>query len=137
MYDDQPVQAAEMAKRLSAVAADMATLRHDIESGQLVLDPEEGKQIRLMLAKQMDQVDGWLAQARGLARRAPLGQNPVADAMAGKFAERAGGEGTSFGAVFASYRQILQDTDDTVAEAMRQYRELEDRTSETFQRLAN
>jgi hypothetical protein len=137
MYDDQPVQPAETAKRLSALAANMATLRHDIESGQLTLDPEAGKQIRDMLATQMEQVDGWLAQARGLARRAPLGQNPVGAAMAGKFEERAGGEGTSFAAVFTSYRQVLQDTDDTVAEAMRLYREVDDRTSETFQRIVN
>ncbi|MBP2325042.1 flagellar hook-basal body complex protein FliE [Kibdelosporangium banguiense] len=137
MYDDQPVQPADMSKRLSALAANMATLRHDIESGQLTLDPEAGKQIRDMLAKQIDQVDGWLEQARGLARRAPLGENPVGHAMAGKFEQRAGGEGTSFAAVFSSYRQVLQDTDDTVGEAMRLYRETEDRTSDTFKKLAN
>ena len=134
MYLDQP---AEMAERLPALAANMATLRHDVESGRLTLDPEAGKQIRDMLAAQMEQVDSWLAQARSLARRAPLGENPVGAAMAGKFEERAGGEGTSFAAVCASYRQVLQDTDDTVGEAMRLYREVEDRTSETFQRLAN
>jgi hypothetical protein len=135
MYDDQPVQPADTAKRLSALAENMATLRHDIESGQLTLDPTAGKQIRDMLATQMQQVDGWLAQARDLARRPPLGQNPVGTAMAGKFEQRAGGEGTSFAAVFTSYRQVLQDTDDTVGEAMRLYRETEDRTSETFRRL--
>lgn len=134
MYDDQPL---EMAERLPALAANMATLRHDIESGQLTLDPDAGKQIRDMLATQMQQVDGWLAQARDLARRAPLGQNPVGTAMAGKFEERAGGEGSSFAAVFTSYRQVLQDTDDTVGEAMRLYHEAEDRTSETFQRLVD
>jgi hypothetical protein len=134
MYDDQPQK---MAERLPALARKMATLRHDIESGQLTLDPEAGKQIRDMLATQMQQVDGWLAQSRDLARRAPLGQNPVGTAMAGKFEDRAGGEGTSFAAVFTSYRQVLQDTDDTVAEAMRLYRDAEDRTSETFQRLVN
>jgi hypothetical protein len=137
MYDDQPDQAREMAERLPALAANMATLRHDIESGHLTLDPEAGKQIRDMLAAQMEQVDGWLAQARSLARRAPLGENPVGTAMAGKFEERAGGDGTSFAAVFTSYRQVLQDTDDTVSEAMRLYSEAEDRTSETFQRLVN
>jgi hypothetical protein len=135
MYLDQPAQPAEMANRLSGLAANMATLRHDIESGQLMLDAEEGTRIREMLARQMEQVDGWLAQARSLARRAPLGQNPVGAAMAGKFEERAGGEGTSFAGVFTSYRQVLQDTDDTVAAAVRMYRETEDRTSETFQRL--
>ncbi|CAM3703423.1 hypothetical protein KIPE111705_21100 [Kibdelosporangium persicum] len=135
MYDDQPVQAG-MRERLAVLAADMATLRHDVESGQLRLDPEAGQQIRDMLARQMEQVDGWLAQARGLARRAPLGQNPVGDAMAAKFEERAGGGGTSFTAVFTSYRQVLQDTDDTVEEAMRRYRDVEERTSETFKRLA-
>jgi hypothetical protein len=136
MYDDQPVQPAEAASRLAGLAANMATLRHDIESGQLTLDPQAGKQIRDMLAQQIEQVDGWLAQARDLARRAPLGQNPVGTAMAGKFEERAGGEGTSFAGVFTSYRQVLQDTDDTVAEAMRLYREVDERTSEAFQRLA-
>ncbi|MET0273848.1 MAG: hypothetical protein ABW360_12745 [Phenylobacterium sp.] len=137
MYDDQPVEPVEMTARLSALAANMATLRHDIESGQLMLDPEAGRQIRAMLAKQIDQVDGWLEQARGMARRAPLGQNPVGHAMAGKFEERAGGEGTSFAAVFTSYRQVLQDTDDTVNEAMRLYGDVEGRTSETFHRLSN
>ncbi|MET0132399.1 MAG: hypothetical protein ABW215_02285 [Kibdelosporangium sp.] len=136
MYDDQPVQAG-MQKRLAVLAADMATLRQDVESGQLLLDPEAGKQLRDMLARQLDQVDGWLAQARGLARRAPLGQHPVGDAMAAKFEERAGGGGTSLTAVFTSYREILQDTDDTVEEAMRRYRDVDDRAGETFNRLAN
>jgi hypothetical protein len=135
MYDDQPVEA-EMQKRLAVLATDMATLRHDVDSGQLKLDPEAGKQLREMLARQVEQVDTWLSQARGLARQAPLGEHPVGYAMAAKFEQRAGGGGTSLTAVFTSYRQILQDTDDTVAEAMRRYQDVEERTRETFNRLA-
>ena len=135
MYDDQPVEA-DVQQKLVSLATSMATLRHDVDSGRLQLDPEAGKQLREMLARQVEQVDTWLSQARGLSRQAPLGEHPVGWAMAAKFEQRAGGGGTSLTAVFTSYRQILQDTDDTVAEAMRRYRDVEERTRETFNRLA-
>lgn len=90
-----------------------------------------------MLAGQIDRVDNWLDRARSLARRVPLGQNPVGDAMAAKFEDRAGGMGTtSFANVFTSYRQVLCDAHDTVGEAMREYRDVEQRTTEEFRKLA-
>jgi hypothetical protein len=119
------------------LASRIGSLNEDVQSGRLQLDPAAGEQIRSMLAGQMQQVDTWLDRARGLARRVPLGQNPVGEAMAGKFEDRAGGENSSFAGVFTSYRQVLQDAHDTMGEAMRMYGETEQKTVDTLRKLSS
>ena len=122
--------------RLAEVATKVVVLRENVESGKLVLDPAAGEEILSMLKQQMDQVDSWLSRASGLARRAPFGQHPVGEAMAAKFENTAGGEGTSLAGVLTPYRQVLQDAHDTVGEAMKQYRAVEDNHVESFRNLA-
>ncbi|GAB3897194.1 hypothetical protein GCM10029964_079670 [Kibdelosporangium lantanae] len=137
MYDDEPPQRPVMARDLAPLTAELVSVREHVESGSLRLNPEAGERIRAMLRKQMDDVDGWLERARGLTQRPPLGLNPVGETVAGTYESRAGGEDdTSFIAVFASYRQSLQDTDDTVREAVQKYHEADDRNAERFKRLA-
>jgi len=137
MYSDEVPQKPVMARDLAPFNAELAAVRDHVQSGSLRLDPEAGERIRAMLSKQMDEVDGWLERARGLTQRPPLGLNPVGETVAGTYESRAGGEDdTSFIAVFASYRQSLQDTDDTVREAVQRYHEADDRNAERFKKFA-
>jgi hypothetical protein len=137
MYSDEVPQKPVMARDLAPFTAELAAVRDHVQSGSLRLDPEAGERIRAMLSKQMDEVDGWLERARGLTQRPPLGLNPVGETVAGTYESRAGGEDdTSFIAVFASYRQSLQDTDDTVREAVQRYHEADDRNAERFKKFA-
>jgi hypothetical protein len=122
-------------RQMKVLAASVGQLRDQVRSGQLSLDPEAGQEILSMLTEQMDQVDGWLQRAQGLARRAPLGQNPVGEAMAAKFETRANGDDASFIGVLTPYRQVLLDAHDAVNEAMKSYQTVENDQVNTFQRL--
>ncbi|MCP2261490.1 hypothetical protein LX15_005216 [Streptoalloteichus tenebrarius] len=111
-------------------------LRRDIDAGRLALDPAAGEQLRTALREQVDLADAWLERARGMARRVPLGRNPVGQAMAEKFERRAEGTDESCVAVLEQYRQVLEDAHNAVADAMRHYREVEQSHVESFTRLA-
>ncbi|GAB2686425.1 hypothetical protein GCM10027271_56400 [Saccharopolyspora gloriosae] len=129
----QPMMAAK--QRLQASAAAVGTLRTDVAAGRLKLDPEAGREVQDLLTEQLDQVDAWLRRSDDLGRRAPLGQNPVGEAMAGKFADRATSEGDSFTGVLTQYRQVLDEAQDAVAEAMRRYQTADEHAVDMFQNL--
>jgi hypothetical protein len=101
-------------------------LRENIRSGKLALDPATGEELRKLLLEQVEQVDSWLARAGRLARPAPLGANPVSDAMSDKFESRAEGDPLSFVNVMTAYRTVLQDTHDQVSAAITKYQQVDE-----------
>lgn len=106
------------------------------KQADLQLDPSAGEKLKAMLADEMQQVDAWLAKAGDLSRRAPLGRNPVGEAMAAKFANRAGDGSNALAGVLKSYRQILQETNDAVATAMNLYQGTEQRAVSSLKTAA-
>src|ERR1041384_8330742 len=76
----------------STINGQTVELGENIKSGKVMLDPATGEELRKLLREQVDQVDSWLARAGRLARPAPLGANPVSDAMSTKFESRAEGD---------------------------------------------
>jgi len=101
-------------------------LSENIKSGKVMLDPATGEELRKLLREQVEQVDSWLARAGRLARPAPLGANPVSDAMATKFEARAEGDPLSFVNVMSAYRTVLQDTHDQVSAAITKYQQVDE-----------
>ncbi|GLY66745.1 hypothetical protein [Amycolatopsis taiwanensis] len=89
------------------------------------VDPSAGKKLQTMLAAEMQQVESWLAKAGELSQRAPLGRNPVGEAMAAKFADRAGDGGSALAGVLKPYKQVLQQAHDAVVAAMDMYQSTE------------
>jgi hypothetical protein len=124
--------------RLIEMTATVETIREDVAAGRLALDPEAGDRILSMLRDQLARVDTWLRRAQGLARRAPLGENPVGQAMAGKFEHRAGAtdDDMSLAGVLVPYRQVLLDAHDAVDQAMRAYQQVEGDHVRLFRKLA-
>jgi hypothetical protein len=125
------------ALKVAQMTATVATIREDVVAGRLTLDPEAGEEILSMLRGQLIRVDVWLQRARGLARRAPLGENPVGQAMAAKFEHRAGAtdDDMSLAGVLTPYRQVLVDAHDAVDHAMRAYQQIEDDSVTVFRKL--
>lgn len=132
MSDAQPINSS--ARELEKSATQVGVLRENVRSGQLQLDPSAGAKIQSMLLEQQDRVENWLNRAQALAR-APLGSNPVGDAMAGKFAKRVSGADDSLVVVLGRYRHVLEQAHDAVSEAMRQYRDLEENAADSLQNL--
>jgi hypothetical protein len=101
-------------------------LNENISSGKVTLDPATGEELRKLLGEQIEQVDSWLARAGRLARPAPLGANPIGDAMANKFEARAEGDPYSFLNVMTAYRTVLQDTHDQVSAAITKFQQVDE-----------
>jgi hypothetical protein len=102
----------------------------------LQLNPTAGEKLRSMLAAEIEQVDAWLQRSNDLARRAPLGKNPVGEAMAAKFGNRADGDAESLAGVLKPYRQVLQDAHGAVIEAMKLYQSTEQRVVASLRKAA-
>ncbi|MFC5060097.1 hypothetical protein [Saccharothrix xinjiangensis] len=114
----------------------VAALQETVNSGQVSLDPATGEELRRMLLEQIDQVDSWLERAGRLARPAPLGANPVGDKMAHKFEARADGDPRSFVAVMTAYREVLQQTHDSVRSAIRNFTAADEEHEVEMKRLS-
>jgi hypothetical protein len=111
-------------------------LRDTVSSGQVQLDPTAGEELRRQLQYQIDQVDTWLEQSRsGITRPAPLGANPVGDAMRDKFTDRAAGEQYSFVGVMTAYRTVLEQTRTSVVEAIENFTGLDEETQLELRKL--
>lgn len=128
-------EAVMVGRKIAAVAA----IRDNVVAGRLTLDPEVGDKVLSMLRDQMDRVDAWLRGAQRLARRAPLGRNPVGQAMAAKFEHRAGADdgSLSLAGVLTPYRLVLGEAHAAVDEAMKLYRRTEEDQADGFRRLAD
>ncbi|WP_447004164.1 hypothetical protein ACRAKI_31695 [Saccharothrix isguenensis] len=113
----------------------LVALQETVNTGQVSLDPVTGEELRKMLVEQMDLVDSWLERAGRLARPAPLGANPVGDRMALKFEARADGDPRSFVAVMTAYREVLQQTHDSVQCAIRNFIAIDEEHGSEFVRL--
>ncbi|MER7015165.1 hypothetical protein ABT324_27355 [Saccharopolyspora sp. NPDC000359] len=126
-----------MTRTLARSAVSIRELRRAVESNDLRLDPSAGEQIRSALEAQMSTVDAWLNRANGLTANAPLGQNPVGQAMAVKFASRAQGGENSFSDVLAKYRAVLEEARDAINAAMRTYEQADERAADDFRKIAD
>jgi hypothetical protein len=119
MHNDDPTPPA-------TINGQAIELGENIKSGKVMLDPATGEELRKLLREQVEQVDSWLARAGRLARPAPLGANPVGDAMANKFESRAEGDPYSFVNVMSAYRTVLQDTHDQVSAAITKFQQVDE-----------
>ena len=123
-------------QEVPTVNGQVVALQETVNSGRVSLDPATGEELRKMLLEQMDQVDSWLERAGRLARPAPIGRNPVGDRLAQKFETRADGDPRSFVAVMTAYREVLQQTHDSVQNAIRNFTQVDDESSVELRRLS-
>lgn len=98
-----------------------------VSSGQVQIDPTAGEELRKQFQAQIDQVDSWIERANSsIARPAPLGANPVGDKMRDKFTHRAEGEQYSFVSVMTAYRTVLEQTKNSIVEAIGNFQRLDE-----------
>ncbi|MGW6441977.1 hypothetical protein [Lentzea sp. NPDC055074] len=106
---------------------DAVPLRETVSSGQVQIDPTAGEELRKQFQAQIDQVDSWIERATtSIARPAALGANPVGDKMRDKFTHRAEGEQYSFVSVMTAYRTVLEQTKNSIVEAIGNFEALDE-----------
>jgi hypothetical protein len=135
MYIAEPVNDAEPPPPPLTVNGQSVALNETVNAGKVLLDPATGEELRKLLREQVDQVDSWLERAGRLARPAPLGANPVGDLMAQKFEARADGDPLSFVSVMTAYRDVLQQTHDSVHTAIENFQRVDDEHRAELARL--
>jgi hypothetical protein len=117
---------------------DAVPLRDTVSSGEVQLDPTAGEELRKQFQAQIDQVDSWLERANNtIARPAPLGANPVGDAMRDKFTQRAEGEQYSFVNVMTAYRTVLEQTKNSIVEAIENFTRLDEEKQAELKKFMN
>jgi len=118
---------------------DAVPLGETVRSGQVQIDPTAGEDLRKQLQAQIDQVESWIQRATSsIARPAPLGANPVGDKMRDKFTHRAEGEQYSFVSVMTAYRTVLEQTKNSIVEAIGNFQALdEDQQAELKKHMGN
>ncbi|GLZ29288.1 hypothetical protein Lesp02_14780 [Lentzea sp. NBRC 105346] len=113
----------------------MKKTEHALRADAVTLDPEAGEKLSKALRDQMNQVDSWLERAGEVARPAPLGANPVSDAMTSKFSGRAEGDRLSFVNVMTAYRTVLEQTHSAVTTAIRNFQAVDEDHQVALRRL--
>ncbi|KJK42358.1 hypothetical protein UK23_37570 [Lentzea aerocolonigenes] len=117
---------------------DAVPLKDTVTSGQVQLDPTAGEELRKQFQAQIDQVDTWLERANNsIARPAPLGANPVGDKMREKFTQRAEGEPYSFVSVMTAYRTVLEQTKNSIVEAIENFNRLDEEHQAELKKIMN
>lgn len=117
---------------------DAVPLKDTVTSGQVQLDPAAGEELRKQFQAQIDQVDTWLERANNsIARPAPLGANPVGDKMREKFTQRAEGEPYSFVSVMTAYRTVLEQTKNSIVEAIDNFNRLDEEHQAELKKIMN
>lgn len=115
---------------------DAVPLQDTVSSGQVQLDPTAGEELRKQFQAQIDQVDSWIERANtSIARPAPLGANPVGDAMRDKFTQRAEGEQYSFVNVMTAYRTVLEQTKNSIVAAIENFTRLDEETQAELKKI--
>ncbi|MGP4018688.1 hypothetical protein [Saccharopolyspora sp. 5N708] len=107
-----------------------------VRSGGIVLEPGVGERLLAALDDYIAMADESLAKARTMSRAAPLGDNPVAHAMAEKFKQRADGGAGSLVDSLDTYLASLTDARDAVQEAMRRYADDQQAQAAELRRIA-
>ncbi len=136
MYIAEPGDEVAPPQEVPTVNGQVVALQETVNSGRVSLDPATGEELRKMLLEQIDQVDSWLERAGRLARPAPIGANPVGDKLAQKFESRAEGDPRSFVAVMTAYREVLQQTHDSVQSAIRNFTTVDEEHRSELTRLS-
>lgn len=135
---------------LATMATAVSAVRRSVSAGHLRLDPDAAERLISVLRAQQDAVDLAVRRLGALARPVPLGANPVGSAMEGKFWSRAATDGDpartapdgpstdrSLTNMLTRYRRTLDEAEQAVTTAMRQYRTDEDDNVTRFRRVTS
>ena len=105
--------------------ADAAAFRNAAVNGQLGVDPDAAQTVLKKIRLGKDQVENLLRNAGSLAEAPKLGNNPVGNAIAAKFVQRADGGGESYATALRNLYNQYQQAEDAIVAAMSHYDKIE------------
>ncbi|TWH21160.1 hypothetical protein [Prauserella rugosa] len=105
--------------------ADAAAFRQAAVNGQVGIDPDAAETVLNKLRTGKDAVEALIRQTEELATPPQIGANPVGNAMAAKFSDRAGGGGESYADALRNLYTQYDEAEQAITTAMRQYRDID------------
>ncbi|MTD57900.1 hypothetical protein [Amycolatopsis pithecellobii] len=112
--------------------AGAAAFRNAAASGLLGVDPDAAQNVLKKIRAGKDSVESLLRSAGALAEAPKLGANPVGNAIAAKFAERADGGGDSYTTALQNLYSQYEQAEQAVVEAMRHYHQIDQAASDAL-----
>ncbi|HET6500938.1 MAG TPA: hypothetical protein VFG87_09280 [Amycolatopsis sp.] len=112
--------------------ADAAAFKAAAVNGQLGVDPDAAQTVLKKIRTGKDSVENLMRAAGALAEPPKLGANPVGDAIAAKFAQRADGGGDSYALALKNLYAQYDQAEQAIVTAMNQYHRVEQDASDAL-----
>lgn len=112
--------------------ADAAAFRNAAVTGQVGVDPDAAQTVLAKIRTGKDQIEALLNDSDFLAHPPKVGANPVGNAMAHKFSDRAAGGGDSYAQALRNLYHQYQEAEQAIVLAMRHYEETDQSAAEPF-----
>lgn len=116
--------------------SDAAAFANAAATGQIGIDPDEAQTVLNKIRSGKDQVDDLITQSGALGAAPRLGANPVGNAIAAKYSDRANGGNDSYVAALRNLRAQYESVEGAIVAAIKNYGEMEAAGIESFQRKA-
>jgi hypothetical protein len=113
-------------------AADANAFKAAAAAGQVGIDPDAAQAVLNKIRTGKDAVESLLAGAGALAQPPKLGDNPVGNAMAAKFVQRADGGGDSYAAALQNLLDQYSAAEEGIVTAMARYHEMDQAAADPF-----
>ncbi|MEU6643271.1 hypothetical protein ABZ863_12050 [Saccharomonospora sp. NPDC046836] len=112
--------------------ADAAAFRNAAATGQVGVDPDAAQAVLNKIRTGKDLVEALLGNAASLAAPPRLGANPIGNAIAAKFSERADGGGDSYAQALHNLYTQYEQAEQAIMTAMSRYHEIDQAGAEPF-----
>lgn len=112
--------------------ADAAAFRQAAVDGQVGIDPDHAETVLNKLRTGKDAVEALIQKSEELATPPQIGANPVGNAMATKFSQRAGGGGESYTDALRNLYNQYDEAEQAITTAMRRYRDIDADNAQPF-----
>ena len=117
---------------VNSSAADANAFKAAAAAGQVGVDPEAAQVVLNKIRTGKDSVEALLHASGALANPPKLGDNPVGNAMAAKFVQRADGGGDSYAAALQNLLSQYEAAEQGIVTAMARYHEVDQAAADPF-----
>jgi hypothetical protein len=112
--------------------ADANAFKAAAAAGQVGIDPDAAQTVLNKIRTGKDAVEALLSGAGTLAQPPKLGDNPVGNAMAAKFVQRADGGNDSYAAALQNLLDQYTAAEEGIVTAMSRYHEIDQAAADPF-----
>lgn len=117
---------------VNSSAADANAFKEAAAAGQIGVDPDAAQAVLNKIRTGKDAVEALLNASGALANPPKLGDNPVGNAMAAKFVQRADGGGDSYAAALQNLLSQYEAAEQGIVTAMSRYHEMDQAAADPF-----